>query len=378
MVFEITVPTNSKGPKKSYFVTVSYYFPFIGGENVTMDNDEGAAVGHQEKITPLWITPIFYSETKEINDSDGLPATEGRYQVIQRVVSSSPNQTLSDAEIQTTLEAFVSPIGETLWRRIAIHSIYDNGEGQCQGRKGMHVSFMLPKQDMADDASLSNGNTSSALFCWAAFSDRPSHKFLCILVQASLLGIWDVYPEKASGEERADWTVGEGNSIALPFECSSIFALGDVTGGILLQRKETKEDRNENAAYRTWGTSQDEDDNLFVLKDPPRPVRWGKLDHSPASAVSHRLLPTPKAGPNNVFPKISSLFSLLHPLDDVLPVSLLPESNADEFTSTLFTDVFEKVLFVDVLRWTDPQDGYCEKKEYTQPICVTFNAQLKR
>lgn len=359
-----------------------------------------AAQQAQQQTTPLWITPISYSVTTQPsnpsdddNDDNELLLSKGRYHVIQRVISASPNPSVPEAEIQTTLEAFVSSAGETLWRRVAISSIYEMEDATRRERQqqGLHVSFMLPKQDMAaNDVLVGNETTtttSSNLFCWTAFSDRPSHKFLCVLVQPSLLGIWDVYPEATTcGNERSDWTVGEGNSVALPFECCSIFALGDVSGGVLLQRKETKEDRNEINAYRGWnggivGTSQDEDDNMFVLKDPPRPVRWGKLDHSPAtSAVSHRLLPaTPKAGSHaSCVPKISSLFSLLHPLDDVLPVSLLPDSAANEFTGAPCADVFEKVLFVDVLRWTDHNDGYCEKQEYFQTICVTYNTQLRR
>ena len=83
--------------------------------------------------------------------------------------------------------------------------------------------------------------------------------------------------------------------------------------------------------------------------------------------------------------EVSSLFSLKHPLEDVLPVSyepLVDNNNSDQDPSSLgvslVTDVFERILYTSTLRWTDRADNYLEKKFYEQPVCVTYHTILKR
>jgi hypothetical protein len=42
-----------------------------------------------------------------------------------------------------------------------------------------------------------------------------------------------------------------------------------------------------------------------------------------------------------------------------------------------FEDVFEKILFVGVVRWVDPAIIAAERKEHLQPICVTYHTHKK-
>jgi len=215
----------------------------------------------------------------------------------------------------------------------------------------------------------------------------------------------------------------EGHSVSLPFTCASIHPLGE-SHGLLLQRQEDQDDieartlgggssggggggatmmsgtpySSNNADINVSNSQQpmeeEDDDDEFFLNVPPRNTKMGATTPTDATASAAMMttgmpgqfpLSTPRGhygGPVEV----SSLFSLKHPLEDVLPVAQNVRPDNDNSNSgeamdespLLVTDVFETILCTSTLKWTDPTDPVLEKKYYEQPICVTYNTILKR
>ncbi|CAJ1969662.1 unnamed protein product [Cylindrotheca closterium] len=294
-----------------------------------------------KEATPLWITPLLNYKQPEV--------TVGHYEVVQRVVMPSPHPNKKEAEIETSVENFIRPEGNVAWRRVAVRS------GPSCHEQTMHASFVLPE----DRQNLSG---KSSIVCWAAFPEQPDHKLLCVLASATLLCIYDVYPKG-----KAYTLGGEGHSIPLPFEACGVYAIDDGQG-LLLQRTETLEDNLAfDAQNRTWtstGLQGEDEDDGFVLKAPPRPLRFRESTGTEFGSLSM---------PNNPT-TAPSLFSLSHPLDDILPVSNIRDADSQ---NSPFEDVFEKILFVGVVRWVDPATTAAERKEHLQPICVTYHTHKK-
>ena len=121
------------------------------------------------------------------------------------------------------------------------------------------------------------------------------------------------------------------------------------------------------AQNRTWtstGLQGEDEDDGFVLKAPPRPLRFRESTGTEFGSLSMPKNPT----------TVPSLFSLSHPLDDILPVSNMCDADSQ---NSPFEDVFEKILFVGVVRWVDPAIIAAERKEHLQPICVTYHTHKK-
>lgn len=276
--------------------------------------------------------------------------TVGHYEVVQRIVTPSPHPNKEDAEIETSVEIFISPEGNAAWRRVAVRS------GPVNPEQDIHASFMLPDQRQ-------NLAAKSSIVCWAAFPEHPDYKLLCVLANATTLCIFDVYPRG-----KAYTLGGEGHTIPLPFEACGVYAIEDGQG-LLLQRTETLEDNLAfDALNRTWtstGLQGDEEDDGFVLKAPPRPLRFRESTGTEFGSLHMSKNPT----------TVPSLFSLSHPLDDILPVSNLVDPDSQNLP---FEDVFEKILFVVVVRWVDTTVAAAERKEQVQPICVTYHTHKKR
>ena len=299
-------------------------------------------VGSKE-AAPLWITPLLNYQKEELES--------GHYKTIQRLISPSPNPDNEESEIETAVETFIGPGGSALWRRVVVRS------GPSCPKQAVHASYMLPND--AGSRNLSSG----PIVCWTAFPERPDHDLLCVLGSPTLLCIWDVYPK---GKE-ADLG-GEGHSIPLPFEACGIHAI-EGGHGLLLQRAETLEDNLAfDAQNRTWtstGLQGEDEDDGFVLKAPPRTVRLRESTGTSLGSLN-------MAASNSAVP---SLFSLSHPLDDILPVTNFPD--VDMHVST-FADVFEKILFVGEVKWTNPNEAVIDRKEKSQSICVTYHTHRKR
>jgi Anaphase-promoting complex subunit 1 len=281
---------------------------------------------------------------------------EGSYVTIQRLITASPQEdAVPESEIETVLEAFVSNKGECLWRRVVVWS------GPTSPQRVIHASFVLPtinEESAFVGLEFADHTTSllerPSLLCWAAFPESPKHKLLCVLAGPSMLTIWDVYPDS----EEVCVNGGEGHSISLPFKCSSVHPLG-VRNGLLLQRKEDSDDLVFFHDVDMGKGRPSEEDSGFVLHTSSQ---------TPSSNRHAPLLPTPPAACTNTATEVPSLFTLQHPLEDVLPVSLWSES------SLLVTDVFEKVLRLETLLW----QGASGNTKSQQTIIVTYNTHRKR
>jgi hypothetical protein len=380
-------------------------------------------------VAPLGIKPLkhIHSGLNSTNYSPSLrrpPSTEdglegggssgGHYEVLQKIVSSSPHALSLDdhdhdddvadtdagstgAEIETCLEQFVdSTTGSVLWRRVVIKS------GPACPQQVIHASYMLPEDGSTKNpfpvhagegiesgsGSRTRSRMNGSVLCWTAFPDRPQSQMLCVLANPTLLCIWDVYP---SPYGQRDDLGGEGHTIPLPFEACGIHPV-DANFGLLLQRAETVEDmyafdyhhhhQNHGRGNTGTGTGEDDDDG-FVLKAPPRPVRlrdstggntFASLNVTTTTTTS--LGTTGGAGVSSSSSStIPSLFSMSHPLDDILPVSIFSEGDT---LAAVATDVFEKILFVGVVKWVDEDLSWLDKKQRSQPVCVTYHSQLKR
>jgi hypothetical protein len=306
-----------------------------------------------ETHTPLWITPLIQHRTTE--DQGDSP----HYETIRRVLSKSPHPDHWETEIETVIEAFSEPGGDILWRRVVVRS------GSSCPRQVVHASFKLP-----DGSSTTALLPHDSILCWAAFQERPGRKLLCVLASPTLLCIWDAYPHD---EGKGAGLGVEGHCIPLPFEARCIHPVGDGRG-ILLQRMDSMEDRLIFDLHsRTWtmNSATEDDDDGFFLKAPPRPTgRGNEMTRGNPLGVAMNM-PTNASG--NPVP---SFFSLSHPLDDVLPVSLLSNEKNDH--PRVVSDVFEKVLFAGVLSWANPSESGIDRREYSQPICVTYHTLRQR
>lgn len=288
------------------------------------------------EVAPLWITPLVKCPREETD--------VGRYETLQRLVSACPAD--ENAEIETLLQVFIGPESDIpLWKRVVVRS------GPLCPLSVVHASFQLPE---GEDDLLPSGN----LLAWVAFPEEPDHFYLSVLASPTSLCIWDVYPDE---NNRTGSSVGEGHSIALPFEASSIHALEGGQSGLLIQRIETSEDYLDAKDFVKEDHMEDDDDG-FVL-GPPMPVRT-----SMANSVAPQQVEVP------------SLFSLSHPLDDVLPISNMTNVASNDLAPRpgMITDVFEKVIFTGSLSDVDPRVDYLERKELRHSICVTYHTQKKR
>ena len=222
------------------------------------------------------------------------------------------------------------------------------------------------------------------MLCWTTFPDRPHHPLMCVLANPTLLCIWDVYPSKSVDGDAEELEGGEGHNIPLPFEACAIYGVGNGKHGLLLQRSESTEDilayNHNNNRINTHGeTAPDHhlhEDDGFILKAPPRPVRLrdsiGGGSTLASLNISTATTPTMMGGGGgeaapSAAGLIPSLFSLHHPQGDILPVS------QGDPQLTAFSDVFEKILYTGVVTWVD-----VDQRQQSQPICVTYHSQLRR
>lgn len=302
-----------------------------------------------ENVSPLWVQPLLIQE-RDVPEI-------GHYEIIQRVVSESPKSSENKAEIETSLEVYFGPNKTPLWKRVVVRS------GPSIPTPVVHASFQLPSVDgEVDDFAPSNA------LCWTAFPEQPHHKLLCVLASPNILCIWDVYPKKDEPSP-----VGEGHYVTLPFEASSIHPIEGGQSGLLLQRQENVEDHMEvHQQQQPWpattgATSVDDEDDSFLLKPPPQPVRTS-ID---------TIMSTTTTSASSAVP---SLFSLSHPLDDVLPLSNMPTSLLSlSAGGGVIADVFEKILHVGELTRTNAATAdYLDRRQFSHSICVTYHTQRKR
>ena len=362
------------------------------------------------EASPLYIKTLrhYRDHNKERddsnNDDNGHDSSCGRYEILQKSITSSPSSSaagyeIESAEIESCLEQFVGSDGSVLWQRVVVRS------GPSSPRQIIHASYMLPQDSLQHSVAAGDNDTSRpSVLCWTTFPDRPDHPLLCVLANPTLLCIWDVYPSSSVMSEqthgvgdvavgREELEGGEGHNIPLPFEACAIYGVGNGEHGLLLQRCESTEDiiAYNNKNFTSSSDYNHHDDDGFILKAPPRPVRLrdsiGGNTTLASLNISTATTPTMMGGggagegvataPNPSSSMIPSLFSLHHPQGDILPVSTFAQG---DLQMAAFTDVFEKILYTGVVKWVDEKDQASsrDRKQQSQPICVTYNSQLRR
>lgn len=283
-----------------------------------------------------------------------------------------------------------SSIVETVWQvstvdpsrqRIAVYSgsrTVDSSANDCYANN-LHVSFELPDNAQPPSVSTLSASASTTL-CWAAFPDmQDEHLVLCCLVTNSSLCIWDVYP-RSSTNDVSSWTnffPSEGWTMSLPFECRAIFSLCDC-GGLLLQRADDMEDR----VVMTY--SQSIEDEGFFLKGPP--TLHKQNNNTPSQSAAPTLVMEPQLHlPTAISNAVPSLFSLQHPLEDVIPVveSIVASGRPPAMRGfSPITDVFEQILWVGDATWIDRKlNGESDEHNVeikTATIVVTYHTILGR
>lgn len=326
---------------------------------------------------PLWVSPL---SCKKLNHEETAPPSDGSYGIIQQLFTPPPDLGLPDAEIETVLEGYTTSQG-CLWRRVSVWS-------GSTTRRLMQASFILPNESRHDLGTGSMPHQpppteearpeEQSLLCWAAFPERPNHKFLCVLASPSMLTIWDVFPIADNSCDGVHISA-EGHSVSLPFSCSSIYPLGD-SQGILLERKQDQDDLDARTAseYQDIDIPKPEFEDELFLKVPFRHARTNGMqtEHN-EDTVSHsyRGAPSPRTAYTVSPCEVPSLFSMSHPLADILPVALFSQ---DKPSQRNFTDVFERIIYSSTIRWTEQHNHPPARKEYRQPICVTYNTIRKR
>jgi len=367
----------------------------------------------------------------------GSTTARGGYRALRRLVTQHPRYPGSGS-ITTVLEEVL--VGRTdggggyatkqpnpSRLRVAVYN------GPVSSEQQLHASFQLPSIQ-SDNHS---GNAASPLsMCWASFplsvgaerrrrhspdgegtsaaendrgngkkkQDPSHHPLLCVLVNPTNLSLWDVYPESDGNDTNALYSTESSWTVSLPFECCGVAALPG-GGGLLLQRQAGPEDAPHHTAYASMtAVHRDPTTSDFVLQSPP---------HSLANAQQPQLPPdpwTPFSPDDEEFPDrrgemavdeaeeemaaaaVASLFSLQHPLEDVVPVSEIlkqplqhpqqeqvdeHESEGRDIQQALLqrpiTDVFEQIVWVGCAEWMTSEG---EARE--QVVAVTYHLVERR
>ena len=211
---------------------------------------------------------------------------------------------------------------------------------QQADRTCWHASFELPEAPLD--------------VCWCPFAFRPHAPLLCVLSgSAATLHLWDVYPASSSSEQSSATCTSSSWTVALPFDCSRIHPLGQ-DRGLLLCRQD------------------DEADAEATL-----PTGAGLSDDPEDAAMD---------GP--AFPLVPSLFTLAHPLEDVLPVLVepfaphLPHSVHEPDPSPL-GDAREQVLWVGTCPSSSSSHSGNDHNNDADDVastilCVTYHTALRR
>jgi hypothetical protein len=216
---------------------------------------------------------------------------------------------------------------EVVYREVTPHPLHDTTSIETViERKDTLVRVVIYSGPEAPQkrvlASYQWTETSSSVCCaaWTSFPEDPQHQLLCVLQDSSTIAIYDVFPES-----EFLYCGGAGHYITLPFDSCSIYSISP--HGLLISRNPDAQD------VCAVSMEEDDDDEYdgFFLQPPPRLSRQQAVEVDTFE------------GP------LASLFSLAHPLQEVLPVSLSLQENS--FSSKIFTDALESIIWVGTTRW---------------------------
>ena len=264
------------------------------------------------------LSPLLFSSVTETPWIEALlPAN---HSILERLVSPHPLDSV------VSITTVLSEIRSASSTRTVV-SVFSGPD--CGQDPQLHASFTLQAEAIAE--------APRKRLCWCSFPHTPHH-LLAVLVNTGTVAIYDVYPDKnAPPNTDNSWT------FSLPFDCDAIEALPKIaaglnSSGLLMQRKPDPGD-------------QQDDDSQFILRSPPK--IWSQPREEPVMQVP-------------------SLFSLHHPLEDVLPVALDGSSTSgiSVFHTRLVTDPFEHVIWTGTAHWN--------KEQNEQILAVTYHSVWKR
>jgi len=259
---------------------------------------------------------------------------------------------------------------ETVWQVCGTQqrvAVYPGPDGSRRNNAVVHASFQLP-----EEAAVAPPNASCLQWCVFGDSDdkedtttttttTSSGLVLACLVHPNAVTLYDVYGTTTTSSNKNSFQLPtEGWTVSLPFDCRSIHAL---ERGLLLQRLETPED------------DEHDDNKEFVLQEPPS--LWNDNGSSiPPVAMNQQQQPNSSNG------GVASLFTLHHPLDDILPVVLDAQQQAADavFAShpNPVTDVLEQVLWVGTAEWRSRTQSTETKTTTTALLMVTYHTHRRR
>ncbi len=415
----------------------------------------------------LVVTPIFQHRNEESSQSDfQREKNEFKRKVIDRIVSPVPfdvvdSESNDKGDIEVCIEEYYHEKSNSLsplLRRVAVRSYLGTVEERQVGV--LHSSFSLPISDLPRNIVAeiihqnndNNGNnayrdhdvSSKRWLCWTKFQslvDKKSNQnrsnncgkaYLCVLAGPRTLKVFDVYPKSKVNSDNVDeFSQGEGQTVTLPFEASSIFSLPAPYYGLLIQRAATVDEevymptlnydyypivlsnaKNNHKIEQNDGIKNNKEE--YVVDGPPSTVRLElnnnfihqsdlkqskgddrAMSPTPSSSGSEIGMEIPSPSPfNQVIP---SLYTLHNPLDDILPCNILPNEIYSENesktklsvwrtthyetnqTTQYFSNAFEHVIFVgkprSFISFPSPQKE-TETDGFT--FIVTFNSKFKR
>jgi len=315
--------------------------------------------------------------------------------VLQRIIRTLPSainpspssRAFTDGEVEVCLEEYE-----------------DSASWKVVLRDGMrcvaHQTFTLPTStstsNHVNNTSLSSSIIKEVLIdpivCWAHFStsndgdtavghDEPrlnaitaQQRYLCVLISCNQLQILlcstnpyiineshkNSMSTAQSNDHDDDGCIAPGIVVPLPFDACAIYT--NPLGGIFIQRAITVDDEehhlHHNFPNATAHLSSSSSWNLL----PPEPIRTTFHDNYHNSMEiddgqnhnfffgskikEHQQIQHPDTATNTYF-GIPSLFTLRHHLDEIRPVAILTTAATNNSNNVLFSDAFEKVIYVE-------------------------------
>ena len=279
---------------------------------------------------------------------DDLPAN---CRVLERCVSPHPLDHASAGSSSITTLLLATP--QACWVRVYNHSNTNSNDNDCGYT--LHASFRVAstfawtQQQPVRSSSRSepqqhHHQNHRRLLCWTSFSSNNKHLVLCVLTDVSSLAIYDVYPSRRYSQDASEQQQRTNDHewlVTLPFDCDSIHAMattkedGAGAEGLLLQRS-----MDLSEIMMNMNTTVEEED-----------VNVAMQEQDDGSSNNNRILPSP-ANTNQLWSQqqqqtsqqqplvasaMPSLFTLSHPLEEVLPVLLLPPAAGATTTTTTTT-----------------------------------------
>jgi len=406
------------------------------------------ALGYERKVIDRIVTPIPYNVDVP-NDND-----EGEVEVCIEEYVHKSNNSVPPLLRRVAVRSYVGTNADSDME--VLHASFSLTISQLPRNlisgKTSKTSHSINKDRCNIIDGVKDDIKSNNWLCWTKFQNHrgkfdsktcsTGKSYLCVLTGPSTLKIFDVYPDpscltsrKSNGDEGSGGFGGE-HTVSLPFEASSIFQLPEPYCGLLIQRADNGDEHvhydeeyypkhmksNRSTANEDGGLHVDQtlQDNDITIEGPPSTIRLGVNNSNLPSYANLKPRGSNSSGeernrtmnmsassqscsssesnigvqhPSMMNHTAPSLYTLHHPLDDIIPCITLPhllnqlsdqgvhakqsvwrEKTNNKSRGIHFANVHEKVIFVGKPRCFMPYDEI----QYGDVIVVTYNTQWKR